>query len=138
LTVFEKTLTELLGRGLPVRFCATGDSMYPSIRHGQHVHVAPAHPRTLQRGDIVLARASRGLTAHRIVRVTFDNVITRGDNALGRDAALHHNAILGRITHVEREGATVAVPSAPLRVRVLTRALRRHLSSLSLLVRSLL
>jgi len=131
LIAFEKTLTELLGRGVAVRFCATGDSMYPSIRHGEHVHVAPAERRTLRRGDIVLTRASRGLTAHRIVRITSTSITTRGDNSIGRDAALDHQSVLGRITHVERKGATVTVPSAPLRVRVLARRLHRRLFSLS-------
>jgi len=136
MTSFETMLVDLLRRGVSVRFAARGDSMYPSIRSGEHVHVAP-DARPLRRGDVILARAARGLTAHRVVRVSSGAVITRGDNALGRDAAIPYHAIIGRITHLEREGATVTVPSAPLRIRVAARQLHRHLFSLSQLIRSL-
>ena len=133
---FESTVADVLRRGIAARFHATGDSMHPTIRSGEHLHVANVDVRSLRIGDVVLARASRGLTAHRVVRMTRETIITRGDNALRRDAVLRPSDILGRITHVEREGATVTVPSAPLRIRVVARRLHRRLFSLSQLIRS--
>ena len=133
---FESTIADVLRRGVAARFHATGDSMHPTIRSGEHLHVKAVDARSLRVGDIVLARAMRGLTAHRVIRLEHQTIITRGDNALRRDGALRLSDILGRITHVEREGATVTVPSAPLRIRVLARRLSRHLFSLSQLVRS--
>jgi hypothetical protein len=129
-TAFENTVADLLGRGVSVRFQASGDSMHPSIRNGEHVHVAPVEWSSLRVGDVVLARARRGLTAHRLVKVAAGAVTTRGDNAIARDAALPHDAILGRITHIERDSVTVPVPPAPF----LT--FRRNLVSLSQLIRS--
>lgn len=148
---FEGTVAELLERGVAVRFAASGDSMHPSIRHGEHVHVAPVEWSSLRVGDVVLARAKRGLTAHRIVKLNVGrasarlnvgrasarpgglkpalrSITTRGDNAVQRDAELSQTAILGRVTHIERDGATIAVPAAPF---------RRNLLSLSRLIRSL-
>lgn len=133
---FEHTATEILRRGVAIRFQALGDSMHPSIRNGEHVHVAPAGARSLRLGDVILARAARGLTAHRIVKLAGKSITTRGDNALQRDTTLDLDAILGHVTHIERQGATVTVPSAPLRIRVIARRLHRHLSSLSQLIRS--
>lgn len=133
---FESTIAEVLRRGVAARFHATGDSMHPTIRSGEHLHVAAVDTRSLRVGDIVLARASRGLTAHRVVSLMGGTILTRGDNALRRDDALRTSDILGRITHVEREGATVTVPSAPLRIRVVARRLRRRFFSLSQLIRS--
>lgn len=127
MTAFESTVTDLLGRGIAVRFQATGDSMYPSIRNGEHVHVAPVEASSLRIGDVVLARAPRGLTAHRLVKLTAGAVTTRGDNAVARDAAVPYNEIIGRVTHIERDGVTVKVPAAPF---------RRTLISLSQLIRS--
>jgi signal peptidase I len=127
---FETMLVDLLGRGIAVRFAASGDSMHPSIRNGEHVHVSPLASRPLRAGDVVLAQAARGITAHRIVRIARGAVITRGDNSRHRDAPVPHQSILGRITHVERDGATVAVPTV--------RHVRRALHSLSQLIRSLL
>jgi signal peptidase I len=136
LTPFESTIADVLRRGVAARFHATGDSMHPTIRSGEHLHVKPVDARSLRVGDIVLARAMRGLTAHRVIRLEHQMIITRGDNALRRDGILDPSAILGRITHIERQGATVTVPSAPLRIRVIARRLRRHLFSLSQLIRS--
>jgi signal peptidase I len=133
---FENTVVDVLTRGVPVRFRAKGDSMYPSIRCGEHVHVAPVAAESLRVGDIVLARAKRGLTAHRVVAVSGATITTRGDNALVRDAALESQLILGRITSVEREGAHIAVPSAPARALVLARRMLRLVLSLAQPVRS--
>ena len=127
MTAFESTVTELLGRGITVRFQASGDSMYPSIRNGEHVHVAPVEPSSLRIGDVILARAQRGLTAHRLVKLAGGAATTRGDNAIGHDAAVPFNEILGRITHIERDGAMLKVPATPF---------RRNLLSLSQLIRS--
>ena len=124
---FEGTVVDLLGRGLTVRFQASGDSMHPSIRNGEHVHVAPVEWASLRPGDVVLARAQRGLTAHRLVKLAAGAVTTRGDNAIAADASLPYKDILGRITHIERNGATVPVPAARF---------RRNLLSLSQLIRS--
>lgn len=133
---FENTIIDVLTRGFAVRFRAKGDSMYPSIRCGEHVHVAPVAPDALGVGDIVLVRAARGLTAHRVVAVSGETITTRGDNALARDAALQHHSILGRITSVEREGARIPVPSAPARALVLVRRMFRLVLSLAQPVRS--
>jgi hypothetical protein len=91
----------------------------------------------LRAGDVILTQAARGLTAHRIVRIARGSVTTRGDNALHRDAPVSHQSILGRITHVERDGALAGPPAKPLRLRVAARRVRRRLFSLSQLVRSL-
>ncbi len=124
MTAFESTVVDLLARGIAVRFQASGDSMHPSIRNGEHVHVAPVDWSSLRPGDVVLTRAGRGLTAHRLVKLANDAATTRGDNAIARDAATPPNAIIGRITHVERDGTPVAVP-APPRIRIAARRVKR-------------
>ena len=134
---FEHTIIDVLGRGMSARFHATGQSMLPAIRSGEHLHVSPLGEHSLRIGDIVLARSGGRLLAHRIVRMTPHGIITRGDNALRPDAALPPSDILGRVTHVERDGATVAVPAAPVRIRVAAARVRNRLIlSLSQLIRS--
>lgn len=126
---FETTIEDVLRRGVAARFFATGDSMHPTIRNGEHLHVVPVDWSSLRVGDVVLARAKRGLTAHRLVALTAGTATTRGDNAVRRDAAVSKNEIIGRITHVERDGATIAIPGV--------RRLRRIRLSLSQIIRSL-
>jgi hypothetical protein len=92
---FETVVRDLLGGGLSARFRATGDSMYPAIRDGEMVEIAPCNV-SLRRGDVVLVAMRRGMTLHRIVRITSDGIITRGDNATEDDGMIASANILGR------------------------------------------
>jgi hypothetical protein len=95
-SAFESVARELLAAGLGVRFRASGDSMHPTIRNGDAVDLAPCDASALRCGDIVLARAARGLTLHRIVRISDRGIVMRGDNALRSDAPVAPEDILGR------------------------------------------
>lgn len=95
--MFEPALLALLEAGHQARFIASGDSMYPTIRDGEAVIVEPCDPASLRVGDVVLTRAPRGLTAHRIVRLTPEAITTRGDNAVRNDPPVPPSAALGRI-----------------------------------------
>jgi hypothetical protein len=98
---FEATLRELLASGQHARFRAAGDSMYPTIRDGDPVEIAPCEAGSLRRGNIVLTMTKRGLTLHRIVRIVSSGVVIRGDNALISDAPVAPEDILGRMVEPE-------------------------------------
>lgn len=112
---FEPTLRQLLSAGRTARFCASGDSMYPAIRSGDYVHIVPCGTSELRRGDVVLSATDRGLTAHRVVRISERDgvvqVITRGDNALRSDRPVGAGQILGRVVQIDR--GTIVRKSAP-------------------------
>jgi len=108
--VFEPTLTAILDAGYLARFVARGDSMHPAIRDGEAVCVErPESPLLV--GDVVLARAARGLTAHRIVRVGRHTgaieIVTRGDNCFRNDPPLTPDDLVGRVVSVERNGCQI-------------------------------
>src|SRR5436853_3111344 len=131
-SVFESTVVDLLARGHAVRFRASGDSMYPTIRSGEHVCVAPFPAGSpLRVGDVILARAERGLTAHRIVELRAHDLVTRGDNVLQHDSALHPHSVIGRVAQVERSGNPIAVASAPSRSRIYARRIASRILSLT-------
>src|SRR5262245_48300071 len=76
--------------------------MYPAIRCGEHLDGTPVAADELRRGDVVLARHERGLTAHRIVRLERQNgrilrITTRGDNCRSDDHPVTPAEILGRV-----------------------------------------
>jgi len=102
---FEPMLRELLSAGHAARFCASGDSMYPSIRSGDYLRIVPCQVLELRRGDVVLASSERGLTAHRIVRISERDgnlqITTRGDNSLRSDSPIDAADILGRVEQVD-------------------------------------
>jgi len=102
----ETVIAAILADGKIVRFEADGDSMYPLIRSGDRLLVEPVAPRALRRGDVVLARLDRGLTAHRIVRIDGATITMRGDNCDVDDPPFAPAQLLGRVRAVEREGRT--------------------------------
>ena len=98
----EDVIADLLARGHAVRFRATGHSMHPIIRCDEYLLVEPRS--RILRGDVVLMRAERGLTAHRVIDVAGGMVTTRGDNAPGPDPTIEMARVLGVVTHAERNG----------------------------------
>ena len=95
-------ISEVLAKGHRASFTATGDSMHPFIRSGQKVVVEAVDPRALRRGDVVLARLARGLTAHRVVSIErrdgeIVSITTRGDNCAEEDAPFPPDQLVGRI-----------------------------------------
>ncbi|HJW93539.1 MAG TPA: S24/S26 family peptidase [Thermoanaerobaculia bacterium] len=112
-------IEEVLATGNAARFRARGDSMHPSIRSDELLEVERVDPSSVRRGDVVLARLSRGLTAHRVVRVSRDGrFITRGDNAPMDDEPFFAGAIIGRVRTPRRSPVWFAMRRA-------LRALRR-------------
>ncbi|MBV8518578.1 MAG: hypothetical protein JO197_14365 [Acidobacteria bacterium] len=105
-------IADLLGRGHEVQFRARGDSMHPLIHGDDLLHVVPAHPASIARGDVVLTRAARGLTAHRVLRIDATTLVTRGDNAPADDPPASFDQLLGRVAFAERDGRRVRVRRA--------------------------
>lgn len=98
----ESIIAAVLAEGKIAKFEATGDSMYPKICAGDRLYVETVDARALRRGDVVLARLDRGLTAHRIVRIDGDTITTRGDNSNEDDAPFDAAQVLGRVCRVDR------------------------------------
>ena len=118
-----EVIADLLARGHSVRFRARGHSMHPIIRSDDYLLVVPSSD--IARGDVVLTRADRGLTAHRVMSVAGEVVITRGDNASADDAPIARERVLGRVTHAERGGRTFRVARLS-RLGVLVRAIAQR------------
>ncbi len=115
--MFEPALTAVLDAGHMARFVARGDSMHPTIRDGEAVYVERCTAPPLV-GDVVLARAERGLTAHRIVRLQkcrgAAQIVTRGDNCFRNDPPFTRGELVGRVVSVERNGRQMRLFYKPL------------------------
>ena len=104
-------------RGKSFRVKAPGFSMYPFIRNLDTITISPlpaAGPRT---GDVVafLKPGTGSLVVHRVIAVTKQGYLIRGDNTLEPDGLLQRCSILGQVTRVEREGRTVFFGGGPER-----------------------
>jgi SOS-response transcriptional repressor LexA len=116
-------IVDLLSRGHAVQFRARGDSMHPVIREEDVLHVEPTVP--FAAGDVVLVLAERGLTAHRVVSMDAETLLTRGDNAPAADPPVPVSKVLGVVTHVERDGGRLPVTAEPRVLSALRKALKR-------------
>ncbi len=98
----------LLARGLRVRVRVTGGSMFPAIRSGDVVTLAPVPDGAAGPGDVVLIRdASNRLVLHRVIAAGLREdgrpwVCTRGDSAAGEDLPVAGDRVLGRAESVTR------------------------------------
>jgi polysaccharide biosynthesis/export protein len=109
-------LAALLEDGLSVGIPVTGDSMRPTLLPGDRVIAAPflGLPRP---GQIVLARMSAGLVAHRLARVDLVDgrrvYRLQGEASDAFDAAAPREALLGRVVAVLRQGERLAIDEGP-------------------------
>lgn len=84
---------EHLGRGRPLVVRASGFSMWPLVRPGQRVVVEPR--RTLAVGDLALVELGPALVLHRVIALTGDRVVVKGDHNPSPDPELSRHAVLG-------------------------------------------
>ncbi len=105
---FVELCDVLLAQGQVVRFTAEGWSMYPAIRDGEIVDLAPVDTSAIRRGDVLLCRLGWGAVAHRVIAIdrtsTPTRILLRGDAAFDRDAPLTADAILGQVIATTRAG----------------------------------
>ncbi len=100
---------ELLARGAEITFVARGASMWPFLRDGDRVTVAPLSRRP-RRGDVVLTRGAALGVVHRVIALRGDRVLTKGDALPRTDGWRPLADVLGRVARVERRGRAVAMP----------------------------
>jgi SAM-dependent methyltransferase len=82
----ERLAREVLGRGLCMRYRASGRSMRPWIRHGAWLEVEPRSFERLRPGDVALYSAGEHrLVAHRVFARRGALLLARGDSSLRLD-----------------------------------------------------
>ncbi len=113
-------MAEVLGKGVPFRFEARGESMHPAVRDGDILTVAPLGGRPLRPGDIVafVHPGTGGVRVHRVVALEDGGFVLKGDNALGADPRVGPAGILGRVVGLERDGRPRRLEPSPLAAAV--------------------
>ncbi|MBI5379372.1 MAG: hypothetical protein HZA23_04365 [Nitrospirae bacterium] len=96
-----------LGKGNSFRFRALGGSMFPLIRSGDCLRVAPA--KRYRPGDILLYEREGQWCAHRLIRIDpHSRMLTfQGDAQTANDPPVPAEAVMGRVRVVERHGAVI-------------------------------
>jgi Peptidase S24-like len=111
----------VLEKGLPFRFRARGWSMAPFIQDGDVITVAPLRKTPAGIGEVVafVRPGSGNLVVHRVVARKGDNLHIQGDGLTGQtDGMISPDNLLGRVTHIERNGRRVWLGLGPERYLV--------------------
>lgn len=103
---FTVLLAAVLEKGVPFRFTAAGCSMTPFIRDGDVITVAPGRIRFGDTVAFVHPRFGK-LTVHRVVRISPDGYLIKGDNVLEPDGTVPRTSLLGRVVRVEHRSGHV-------------------------------
>jgi len=91
----------------------TGLSMLPAIWPGDVLTVNRVSPKLLEPDQIVLYRRNGKLTAHRVVQVAHDHILTRGDCVPSLDPPVPFSAMVGQVVAVCRNGRAAKLQSSP-------------------------
>jgi signal peptidase I len=105
---------EILQRGERINLRVQGASMLPSLFPGDVLTIRRCDPREIVAGDIVFFRREGRCFAHRVAeRMTGGTACrmrTRGDALTDCDPPVSESEVLGRVTHVERNGRRLPPP----------------------------
>jgi hypothetical protein len=100
--------------------------MYPTIRDGETITVAPVATDDVVSGDVLLCRHGQRVLAHRVVVVTTcgtERVFElRGDARASSDAPVGADAVVGRVVGVRRNGRVIPLSGRAARLRHRARA----------------
>jgi signal peptidase I len=109
-----------------VRFRAEGISMYPTIRDGEAITVAPVASEDVVSGDVLLCRHGTRVLAHRVVGVSICGgarvFALRGDAKAACDPPVASDAVVGKVIGVNRNGRVIALSGRAARLRYHVRA----------------
>ncbi len=116
-TALLELLQAVLARGAPFRFRATGASMFPFIRDGDVVTVAPLQGTRPLCGEVVacIPPGQERLVIHRVVGRRGNSYLVQGDATSDVDGSVQELDILGRVMRIERRGAGVRLGLGPER-----------------------
>jgi hypothetical protein len=102
----EKLMRGVLDKGASFRFQGKGFSMSPFIKDGDVLTITPLQGSCPRFGDVaVFTHPHTGkLIIHRIIGKRGGSYRTKGDNSSEEDGMISREAILGRVTRVQRNG----------------------------------
>lgn len=107
-STFERELQE---KGVLI-YTNVGTSMRPLIRQGKDIMIISKLDRKPKKMDVPLYKRDSGqYVLHRIVKVTKDGYVLRGDNTYCNEHGITDKHILGVLTGVIRNGKEVSVHS---------------------------
>jgi signal peptidase I len=102
-------VSDVLLRFANVRVRIASRSMAPTLLPGDEIIVEPASIDDLRAGDLILFRWREQLICHRLVDVSGDAVVTRGDAASAGGERTDRDQVLGKVVKIRKRAVHVAL-----------------------------
>jgi signal peptidase I len=114
--VFSGMMEAVLQKNVPFRFIAPGFSMHPFICDGDIITIEAVSGR-LYSGDVVAFKEpfNGKLIVHRIVHISHEGYLIKGDNNSFFDGRISGESIIGRVIRVKHGGREVMAGLGPER-----------------------
>jgi len=95
------------GLGKPLMVAVVGNSMYPTLLPLDIVFVNPV-PTIINEGDIIVFKKGDALIIHRVIKVTKEGYITKGDANPAPDPwIVKKSEVLAKVIQVDKHPAKV-------------------------------
>jgi len=114
-----RVIVELARARKTVSFVAQGGSMWPAIRSGSVVEIAPCDPVSLEVGDLAAYERDGRVVVHRIIGRGERALRFRGDALPSADGEVALDRVLGRARVVRQRRLRLRWPTARHLARVL-------------------
>ena len=107
---FEQVLL-YLKENKKIKMVVQGNSMFPFLRNGDEVLLAPTQPDFLKSGSIVLAKTEIGIVLHRIININENFVTLAGDGNISQIEHTNVKDIYGILEKICRKDKCWVVSS---------------------------
>lgn len=107
-------------------YTGKGVSMWPLIRQKKDIVVIERPKGRLKKNDVALYKTNKNknrYTLHRIIDVTENGYVCRGDNCMRKEYGITEEMIIGVMTELYRDGKKVSLDSAGYKAYVVTNRL---------------
>lgn len=103
---FMPVIREKLELGGQVQLLASGNSMYPLLRHGRDTIILEhARGEECRKYDVILYQRENGqYVLHRIIGCKEDGFILRGDHQYVKEFSVRNDQVIGKMVAFKRKG----------------------------------
>ena len=107
-------------------YTGKGISMWPLIRQKKDVVVIERPKGRLKKNDVALYKLNKDnhrYTLHRVLGITENGYICRGDNCMRKEYGITEDMIVGVMTELHRDGKKISLDSVGYKAYVITNRL---------------
>lgn len=90
---------------------ASGNSMRPLINREDKLYINKPQINELRMGDIIIFYDRKNFISHRLVKITADYLIAKGDNTPFYDKPLKFSDVLGKVVKIEGKNGFISMDS---------------------------